>query len=862
MNFNQFTIKSQEAINKAMEIAQSHQSQTIESFHLLKGMILSDDYLVPNLMKKLGVNMTRLNEALDQTIKSQPRSSGTELYYSSEVSRVFNDALTLAKKMGDEYISIEHLLLAIFESNSITSQMMKDQGIRKDDLEKAIQQFRKGKKVDSQDAEQNYDSLNRFAKNLNELAQQGKLDPVIGRDEEIRRVLQILSRRTKNNPILIGEPGVGKTAIVEGLAQRIVNRDVPENLKTKTVFSLDMGALLAGAKYKGEFEERLKNVVKEVVDSDGEVILFIDEIHTLVGAGGGEGAMDAANILKPALSRGELRAIGATTLKEYQQYFEKDKALERRFQKVMIDEPDEASAISILRGLKERYETHHHIRILDEAIISAVQLSVRYISDRFLPDKAIDLIDEAASRLRLQIDSMPEELEDVERAIRQLEIEREAIKRENDTKKVEEIGKEIAELNDKRSAIKAKWETERNYVELIQKEKSNIENYKHQAEVAERDGDYGRVAELRYGKIREAEAAIEKAKADLRAAQGDHPLVDEEVGADDVAEIVSRWTGIPVNKMMQSEREKLLHLEDELHKRVVGQDEAITAVSDAIRRSRAGLQDAKRPIGSFIFMGTTGVGKTELAKALAEFLFDDENAMVRIDMSEYQERHTVSRLIGAPPGYVGYEESGQLTEAVRRKPYSVILLDEIEKAHPDVFNILLQVLDDGRLTDNKGRTVDFKNTIVIMTSNIGANIIQDNFAHLTDANAEEVFEKTRNEVMEQLKQFMRPEFLNRVDDIIMFKPLDENQIADIVRMQFRSVQKMLKANDISIDITDAAVDFIARQSYNPQYGARPVKRMMQRELLNSLSKMILADSVDKTKTIIVDVGDNNLIFRN
>ena len=862
MNINQFTIKSQEAIGKAQEIAQSHQSQTVENFHLLKGMILSDDYLVPNLMKKLGVNLSRLNDTLDQVINSQPRSSGSELYYSSEVSKTFNDAIAMAKKMGDEYVSIEHLLLAVFESNGMTSQLMKDQGIRKDELEKAIMQFRKGKKVDSQDAEQNYDSLNRFAKNLNELAQQGKLDPVIGRDEEIRRVLQILSRRTKNNPILIGEPGVGKTAIVEGLAQRIVNRDVPENLKSKTVFSLDMGALLAGAKYKGEFEERLKNVVKEVVDSDGEVILFIDEIHTLVGAGGGEGAMDAANILKPALSRGELRAIGATTLKEYQQYFEKDKALERRFQKVMIDEPDEASAISILRGLKERYETHHHIRILDEAIISAVQLSVRYISDRFLPDKAIDLIDEAASRLRLQIDSMPEELEDVERAIRQLEIEREAIKRENDTKKVEEIGKELAELNDKRSAIKAKWETERNYVELIQKEKSNIETYKHQAEVAERDGDYGRVAELRYGKIREAEAAIEKAKADLSAAQGDHPLVDEEVGADDVAEIVSRWTGIPVNKMMQSEREKLLHLEDELHKRVVGQDEAITAVSDAIRRSRAGLQDAKRPIGSFIFMGTTGVGKTELAKALAEFLFDDENAMVRIDMSEYQERHTVSRLIGAPPGYVGYEESGQLTEAVRRKPYSVILLDEIEKAHPDVFNILLQVLDDGRLTDNKGRTVDFKNTIVIMTSNIGANVIQDNFALLNGSNDEEVFEKTRNEVMEQLKQFMRPEFLNRVDDIIMFKPLDESQIADIVRMQFRSVQKMLAANDIKIDITDAAVDFIAKQSYNPQYGARPVKRMMQRELLNSLSKMILAESVDKTKTIIVDVQGDGLIFRN
>ena len=862
MNINQFTIKSQEAIGKAQEIAQSHQSQTVENYHLLKGMILSDDYLVPNLMKKLGVNLSRLNDTLDQVINSQPRSSGSELYYSSEVSKTFNDAIAMAKKMGDEYVSIEHLLLAVFESNGMTSQLMKDQGIRKDELEKAIMQFRKGKKVDSQDAEQNYDSLNRFAKNLNDLAREGKLDPVIGRDEEIRRVLQILSRRTKNNPILIGEPGVGKTAIVEGLAQRIVNRDVPENLKSKTVFSLDMGALLAGAKYKGEFEERLKNVVKEVVDSDGEVILFIDEIHTLVGAGGGEGAMDAANILKPALSRGELRAIGATTLKEYQQYFEKDKALERRFQKVMIDEPDEASAISILRGLKERYETHHHIRILDEAIISAVQLSVRYISDRFLPDKAIDLIDEAASRLRLQIDSMPEELEDVERAIRQLEIEREAIKRENDTKKVEEIGKELAELNDKRSAIKAKWETERNYVELIQKEKSNIETYKHQAEVAERDGDYGRVAELRYGKIREAEAAIEKAKADLSAAQGDHPLVDEEVGADDVAEIVSRWTGIPVNKMMQSEREKLLHLEDELHKRVVGQDEAITAVSDAIRRSRAGLQDAKRPIGSFIFMGTTGVGKTELAKALAEFLFDDENAMVRIDMSEYQERHTVSRLIGAPPGYVGYEESGQLTEAVRRKPYSVILLDEIEKAHPDVFNILLQVLDDGRLTDNKGRTVDFKNTIVIMTSNIGANVIQDNFALLNGSNDEEVFEKTRNEVMEQLKQFMRPEFLNRVDDIIMFKPLDESQIADIVRMQFRSVQKMLAANDIKIDITDAAVDFIAKQSYNPQYGARPVKRMMQRELLNSLSKMILAESVDKTKTIIVDVQGDGLIFRN
>lgn len=714
----------------------------------------------------------------------------------------------------------------------------------------------------TQKPKQNYESLNRFAKNLNELASAGKLDPVIGRDEEIRRVLQILSRRTKNNPILIGEPGVGKTAIVEGLAQRIVSRDVPENLKSKTVFSLDMGALIAGAKYQGEFEERLKNVIKEVVDSDGEVILFIDEIHTLIGAGATGGAMDAANILKPALARGELRAIGATTLKEYQQFFEKDKALERRFQIVMVDEPDAASAISILRGLKERYETHHHIRILDEAIISAVQLSVRYISDRFLPDKAIDLIDEAAARLRLQIDSVPEELEDVERSIRQLEIEREAIKRENDVKKADELGKEIAALTAKRDVIREKWQAERRYVEIIQKEKDNIENYRHQSEVAEREGDYGRVAELRYGKIRDAEANIEKAKADLKAVQGDHPLVDEVVCADDVAEIVSRWTGIPVNKMMQSEREKLLNLETELHKRVVGQEEGITAVSDAIRRSRAGLQDAKRPIGSFIFMGTTGVGKTELAKALAEFLFDNESAMVRIDMSEYQERHTVSRLIGAPPGYVGYEESGQLTEAVRRKPYSVILLDEIEKAHPDVFNILLQVLDDGRLTDNKGRVVDFKNTIVIMTSNIGANIIQNNLSSAADANSDEVFEKTRYEVMEQLKQFMRPEFLNRVDDVIMFRPLSEDQIADVVRMQFAQVQKMLKDNDIEINISEEAVKWIAHLSYDPQYGARPVKRMMQRELLNELSKMVLADKVDKTKPITIKIKDDKMVFEN
>ena len=692
--------------------------------------------------------------------------------------------------------------------------------------------------------EQKYESLNRYAKNLNELAKAGKLDPVIGRDEEIRRLLQILSRRTKNNPILIGEPGVGKTAIVEGLAQRVVNGDVPENLKSKKVFSLDMGALIAGAKYQGEFEERLKSVIKEVVDSAGEVVLFIDEIHTLVGAGATSGAMDAANILKPALSRGELQCIGATTLKEYQQYFEKDKALERRFQIVMVDEPDEASAISILRGLKERYENHHHIRILDEAIVAAVQLSVRYISDRFLPDKAIDLIDEAASRLRLQIDSVPEDLENVERAIRQLEIEREALKRENDTKKVQEISQELDKLNAKKAEIKTKWEQERHYVEIIQKEKNNIEQYKHQAASAEREGDYGRVAELRYGKIRDAENAIEKAKADLLKVQGDHPLIDEEVSYQDVAEIVSRWTGIPVKKMMQSEREKLLNLEEELHKRVVGQDEAIRAVSDAIRRSRAGLQDAKRPIGSFIFMGTTGVGKTELAKALAEFLFDNENNMVRIDMSEYQERHTVSRLIGAPPGYVGYEESGQLTEAVRRKPYSVILLDEIEKAHPDVFNILLQVLDDGRLTDNKGRTVDFKNTIVIMTSNVGAGL------------------KDPNAVMNELRKVMRPEFLNRIDDIIIFDDLSESQIAEVVRMQFNRVKKMLADNGIQINITDEAVDLIAHQSYDPQYGARPVKRMMQRELLNELSKMVIADKVDRTKPIMVTVQDGKLTFEN
>jgi ATP-dependent chaperone ClpB len=862
MNLNQFTIKSQEAIQKSQEIAQANQNQAVENIHLLKGIIQSDDYLIPNLLKKLGVNIDMMNAAMDSIIQSLPKVSGGDLYLSSETNKTLLDAINIIKEFGDEYVSIDHLLLAIFDSKSTASTLLKDNGITRGELLKVIQQFRNGKKVDSQSAEQNYDSLNRYSRNLNELASAGKLDPVIGRDEEIRRVLQILSRRTKNNPILIGEPGVGKTAIVEGLAERIVKGDVPENLKSKKVFSLDMGALVAGAKYKGEFEERLKNVVKEVVDSNGEVILFIDEIHTLVGAGGGEGAMDAANILKPALARGELRAIGATTLKEYQQYFEKDKALERRFQIVMVDEPDEASAISILRGLKERYETHHQIRILDEAIIAAVQLSERYITDRFLPDKAIDLIDEAAARLRLQIDSVPEDLENVERRIRQLEIEREAIKRENDVRKIEDIGKELAELNDERSKIKSKWETERRFVEAIQKEKKNIERYRYEADVAERDGDYGKVAELRYGKIREAETAIEKAKVDLKQAQGEHPLIDEEVNAEDVAEIVSRWTGIPVNKMMQSEREKLLNLEKELHKRVVGQNEAIEAVSDAIRRSRAGLQDAKRPIGSFIFLGTTGVGKTELAKALAEFLFDNENAMIRIDMSEYQERHTVSRLIGAPPGYVGYEESGQLTEAVRRKPYSVVLLDEVEKAHPDVFNILLQVLDDGRLTDNKGRVVDFKNSIIIMTSNIGANVIQENLSAIQDANSEAVFEKTREEVFGLLKKFMRPEFLNRVDDIIMFRPLNEEQIVNVVGMQFHQVKKMLEANGIKADITTEALTHIAHASYDPQYGARPVKRMMQRELLNVLSKMILAGKVEKDKPIIIDVQDGQLVFKN
>ena len=860
MEFNQFTIKSQEAVKNAEEIAKNNGNQSIENVHLLKALFKSDDYLIPNLFNKLGVNVDAFNRALDKDIASLPKVHGGSLYLSNETNKSLQSALTEAKNMGDDYVSIDHILLGIYDTSSTASHMMKDNGIKRKDLEDAIRQLRKGKRVDNPHSEQNYDSLNRYARNFNEMASSGKLDPVIGRDEEIRRVLQILSRRTKNNPILIGEPGVGKTAIAEGLAQRIVSGDVPENLQSKKVYSLDMGALIAGAKYQGEFEERLKNVVKEVVDSEGEIILFIDEIHTLVGAGASNGAMDAANILKPALARGELQAVGATTLNEYQKYFEKDKALERRFQIVMVDEPSEESAISILRGLKEKYENHHQVRILDEAIIAAVDLSIRYISNRFLPDKAIDLVDEAASRLRLQINSLPEELENIQRKIRQLEIEREAIKRENDIKKIEELSKVIAELNDERSKIKSRWETERSYIEKIQKEKKNIEQYRHEAESAERDGNYGLVAELRYGKIPNAEKAIELAKEDLKRVQGDSPLIDEVVNAEDIAEIVSRWTGIPVNKMLQSERQKLLNLEKELHKRVVGQDEAITAVSDAIRRSRAGLQDARRPIGSFIFLGTTGVGKTELAKALAEFLFDDENNMVRIDMSEYQERHSVSRLIGAPPGYVGYDESGQLTEAVRRKPYSVVLLDEIEKAHQDVYNILLQILDDGRLTDNKGRLVDFKNTIIIMTSNIGAMAIQEMMSNSSGTDAD--FDGMRDKVMEILRQFMKPEFLNRIDDIIMFTPLSKEQIINVVSMQFHSLKKMLKKNDIDIEMTTEAMRHIAETSYDVRYGARPVKRMMQRELINDLSKMILSDKVNKEKPIIVDCDGDGIVFRN
>jgi ATP-dependent Clp protease ATP-binding subunit ClpB len=862
MNFNNFTIKSQEAVQKATEIAAAKQNQAVETAHLLKGMLLVDENVIPYLLKKVNVNLDVFTPALDRIIDALPTVSGGQQFLSNDTTKALQKAIALSQDFRDEFVSLEHLFLGILSVNDQTSRLLKENAVSEKDLKTAITQLRKGTTVTNQNAEETYNTLEKYARNLNELARGGKLDPVIGRDEEIRRVLQILSRRTKNNPILIGEPGVGKTAIAEGLAHRIIDGDVPENLKTKQIFSLDMGALIAGAKFKGEFEERLKSVIKEVIAAEGEIVLFIDEIHTLVGAGASEGAMDAANILKPALSRGELHVIGATTLKEFQRYFEKDKALERRFQPVMVSEPDTLDAISILRGIKEKYETHHHVRIKDEAIIAAVELSQRYISDRFLPDKAIDLIDEAASKLRLEINSVPEELEIIERKIRQLEIEREAIKREKDQGKLKGLNEEIANLTEERNRLKAKWQSEKDLVEQIQSRKNEIENQKSEAERAERAGDLGKVAEIRYGRIPELEKGIGGLKEKLTVLQKDSALVNEEVDAEEIAAVVSRWTGIPVSRMLQSEKQKLLSLETELHKRVVGQDEAIGAVSDAIRRSRAGLQDTKRPIGSFIFLGTTGVGKTELAKALAEFLFNNENSMVRIDMSEYQERHTVSRLVGAPPGYVGYEESGQLTEAVRRKPYSVVLLDEIEKAHPDVFNILLQVLDDGRLTDNKGRTVDFKNTIIIMTSNIGSHLIQENLEHVTDKNREEVFERTRGQVFELLRKTLRPEFLNRIDEIIMFRPLTLDEIQTVVGLQVGNVQKMLEKNEITLRATKKAVQLIAAQGFDPQFGARPIKRIIQKNLVNELSKMILEGNIHKDKEIVVDEKDGKLVFRN
>jgi ATP-dependent Clp protease ATP-binding subunit ClpB len=862
MNFNNFTIKSQEAVQKATEIAAAKQHQAIETSHLLKGMLMVDENVVPYLLKKLNVNIEVFTKALDHILDSYPKVSGGEQYLSGDANKALQKASALAQEFKDEFVSIEHLLLGILSVNDSASRLLKDNGVTEKELKTAIRQLRKGSAVSSQTAEETYNSLNKYARNLNELARNGKLDPVIGRDEEIRRVLQILSRRTKNNPILIGEPGVGKTAIAEGLAHRIIDGDVPENLKSKQLYSLDMGSLIAGAKYKGEFEERLKSVVKEVISAEGEIILFIDEIHTLVGAGASEGAMDAANILKPALSRGELHVIGATTLKEYQKYFEKDKALERRFQPVMVNEPETLDAISILRGIKEKYETHHHVRIKDEAIIAAVELSQRYISDRFLPDKAIDLIDEAAAKLRLEINSVPEELEIIERKIRQLEIEREAIKREKDEEKLKSLNEEIGNLTEERNKLKAKWQSEKDLVEQIQAKKNEIENLKFEADSANRSGDLGKVAEIRYGHIPGIEKEIASLKEKLTGIQKDSAMVTEEVDAEAVAEVVSRWTGIPVSRMLQSEKQKLLNLETELHMRVVGQDEAIVAVADAIRRSRAGLQDTKRPIGSFIFLGTTGVGKTELAKALAEFLFNNENNMVRIDMSEYQERHTVSRLVGAPPGYVGYEESGQLTEAVRRKPYSVVLLDEIEKAHPDVFNILLQVLDDGRLTDNKGRTVDFKNTIIIMTSNIGSHLIQENLEKVTDKNREELLNHTREQVFDLLKKTIKPEFLNRIDEIIMFQPLTKEEIIKVVELQLGIIRKMLEKNGIRLTTTPKAIQLIATLGFDPQFGARPIKRVIQKNLLNELSKMILEGKVDKDSTIKVDEKNGKLVFRN
>ena len=862
LNLNNFTIKSQEVIQKASEIADANQNQAIEPVHLLKAMVIVDENVLPYLLTKLNVNIDYFIRQIDKLIDDLPKVTGGQVYLSSNFNKAVQKAQEYAAEAKDEFISIEQFLLAVLSLNDSASRLMQSCGIREKELKAVISQLRKGSKVNSQTAEATYNALNKYAINLNSQAKTGKLDPVIGRDEEISRVLQILSRRTKNNPILIGEPGVGKTAIAEGIAHRIINGDVPENLKSKQIYSLDMGALIAGAKYKGEFEERLKSVIKEVSSSDGEIILFIDEIHILVGAGASEGAMDAANILKPALARGELRAVGATTLKEYQKYFEKDKALERRFQPVMVNEPGTLDAISILRGLKERYEVFHHVRIKDEAIIAAVELSQRYISERFLPDKAIDLIDEAAAKLRLEINSAPEELEVIERKIRQLEIEREAIKREKDEVKLRPIKEEIANLTEERNKLKAKWQSEKDLVEKIQVKKNEIEQLKLEDEVANRIGDLGRVAEIRYGKIPEATKTIEQLKEKLSMVQKDVALVNEEVGAEEVAAVVSHWTGIPVSRMLQSERQKLLNLEAELHMRVVGQEDAIQAVSDAIRRSRAGLQDPKRPIGSFIFLGTTGVGKTELAKSLSEFLFNNENSLIRIDMSEYQERHTVSRLVGAPPGYVGYEESGQLTEAVRRKPYSVVLLDEIEKAHPDVFNILLQVLDDGRLTDNKGRTVDFKNTIIIMTSNIGSHLIQDNLEKVTQNNREEMLNKTREEVFSLLKKSIKPEFLNRIDEIIMFQPLTQEEISQIVEKQLNNVQKLLEKNGIHMTTTKNAIDYIAKIGFDPQFGARPIKRVIQKEIINELSKMILSNKINKTTTIIVDEKNNQLTFNN
>lgn len=862
MNFNNFTIKSQEAIQKAIEVVKEKGQQSIEPAHLLMGAIITGENVVNFLFQKLGVNPAHLTSVLSKEIDTLPKVSGGEPYLSRESNTDLEKAQDYAKKMGDQFVSIEHLLLAILSGKSSAARMLKDAGISENELQAAIKELRKGSNVTSQTTEDTYQSLEKYAINLTQRARDGKLDPVIGRDEEIRRVLQILSRRTKNNPILIGEPGTGKTAIAEGLAHRIVRGDVPENLRSKQIYSLDMGALIAGAKYKGEFEERLKSVVNEVTKSEGEIILFIDEIHTLVGAGKSEGAMDAANILKPALARGELRSIGATTLDEYQKYFEKDKALERRLQVVMVDEPTELDAISILRGLKEKYESHHKVRIKDEAIIAAVQLSSRYITDRFLPDKAIDLMDEAAAKLRMEVDSVPEELDEKSRRIKQLEIEREAIKRENDKGKEAELTKEISDLKEEEKDLKAKWQAEKEVINKIQQHKSEIEEAKFQAEKAEREGDYGKVAELRYGKIKELETDIEKQQALLHEMQGGKSMVKEEVDAVDIADVVSRWTGIPVNKMMQSEREKLLNLETELHNRVVGQDEAISAVANAIRRSRAGLQDPKRPIGSFIFLGTTGVGKTELAKALAEFLFDDENMMTRIDMSEYQEKFSATRLIGAPPGYVGYDEGGQLTEAIRRKPYSVVLFDEIEKAHPDVFNILLQVLDDGRLTDNKGRVVNFKNTIIIMTSNMGSGLIRENFATITADNHDQVVEKTKNDVLNMLKTTIRPEFLNRIDEIIMFEPLNEKEIEQVVRIQLDSVVKILKGNGVRLEFTDQAVEWIAHAGFDPEFGARPVKRVIQRSVLDVLSKRLLSGTVNHDQPIQIGVENGELSFRN